>query len=101
MGVPHDSVKGPLLFSLYIHDLPGVCNRCDVQMCADDTVIYVHAKYTEEAALQLTFTMTNVTKWLADSCLHLNVKKTVCSYKRGLAKCYRSQMFMLHVKGYR
>ena len=49
-------------------------------MYADDTVIYIWAKNSEQAALKLTNIMVHVTKWLTDSCLHLNVKKTVCMF---------------------
>ncbi len=80
MGVPQGSILGPLLFSLYINDLPSVCTGCDVQMYADDTVIYVHAKTKEQAASKLGAIMINVNKWLNDSNLVLNVKKTVCMF---------------------
>ena len=47
-------------------------------MYANNTVIYVHAKSKQQAAQELTTVMVQVTKWLIDSCLHLNMKKTFC-----------------------
>ena len=47
IGVPQGSILGPLLFSLYINDLPNVCPELNVQMYADDAVIFVHGKNTE------------------------------------------------------
>ena len=46
-------------------------------MYADDTVIYIHAKTKEQAASKLSEKMMNVNKWLDDSHLFLNLKKTV------------------------
>lgn len=49
-------------------------------MYADDTVLYVHAKNKQQAAHQLTEAMSKVSIWLTNSCLHLNISKTVCMY---------------------
>ena len=86
VGVPQGSILGSLLISLYINDLPSVCTGL---MYADDTVKYEHAKSKQQAAQELTTVMVQVTKWLSDSCLHLNVKKNCLHvlHKEG-NRCY-------------
>lgn len=53
-GVPQGSILGPILFSLYINDLPEACKNIPIQMYADDAVIYTPAKHTQEAGHILT-----------------------------------------------
>ncbi|KAF0043589.1 hypothetical protein F2P81_004926 [Scophthalmus maximus] len=81
LGVPQGSVLGPLLFSLFINDLPSCCPlNVTCQMYADDAVLNVHAKDRKHAAQELTDAMTNVYNWLEKSQLYLNISKTVCMY---------------------
>ncbi|KAJ0032802.1 hypothetical protein NQD34_002883 [Periophthalmus magnuspinnatus] len=79
-GVPQGSILGPILFSLYVNNLPNVCKSVKMQLYADDTVLYTHAKTKYEAATVLSGAMVPVSYWLHDSGLHLNTKKTVCMF---------------------
>lgn len=80
MGVPQGSVLGPLLFTLYTNDLPSVCGEVDMQMYADDTVVYVHGSDATSVANKLTNVMGNILNWLSSASLTLNVNKTVAMY---------------------
>uniref|UniRef100_A0A3B3ZBG8 Reverse transcriptase domain-containing protein n=1 Tax=Periophthalmus magnuspinnatus TaxID=409849 RepID=A0A3B3ZBG8_9GOBI len=77
LGVPQGSILGPILFSLFINDLPDVCEDVDIQLYADDAVIYTSAKSPEEAAQTLSSALRHIQSWLTRSCLLLNTQKTV------------------------
>ena len=46
IGVAKGSVLGPLLFIIYMNDLPDVLRFSQVTLYADDTVLYLASKST-------------------------------------------------------
>ena len=64
-------------------------------MYADDAVIFTSAKNTKEAALTLTSALAHIQDWLANSCLLLNTKKTVCMmFSKQPVKVTQSNVFL-------
>uniref|UniRef100_A0A3B1IDR7 Reverse transcriptase domain-containing protein n=1 Tax=Astyanax mexicanus TaxID=7994 RepID=A0A3B1IDR7_ASTMX len=77
-GVPQGSILGPLLFSIFINDLPQICSQCSVHLYADDTVIYVCNSDLLQIQNSLQSEFNLVQNWLYDNKLILNKKKSCC-----------------------
>ena len=75
-GVPQGSILGPLLFLLYINDLPNCSLRSDVRMYADDTNLTYASANPGELFSSLTHDLGNLKQWLDCNRLSLNVVKT-------------------------
>lgn len=77
MGVPQGSILGPLLFVIYINDLPKISNVCQFFLYADDTAIFVRDKNADALQERLNTTLPKISEWLQSNFLSLNTSKTV------------------------
>lgn len=75
-GVPQGSILGPLLFLVYLNDLPGCLTKCSVNMYADDTAIYFSAPSTQQVTIALQDDLERVNTWLCANRLSLHAGKT-------------------------
>jgi len=73
VGVLQGSILGPLLFSIYINDLPHAVSFCDADQYADDTLIsYSNPSFS----IYLQNDVNSIVNWLIANKLWINVSKT-------------------------
>jgi hypothetical protein len=75
-GVPQGSVLGPLLFLLYINDLPAATNLLKIVLFADDCNLLLLGKDPKVVCKDLTKELGNIYNWFCAKKLLPNAGKT-------------------------
>ena len=93
IGVPQGSILGPLLFLLYINDLPNATELL-LSLFADDTTLQASGKTKEELEHFINTELWKVSEWFDANQLTLHPTKT-----RYILFNSRGQELDLHLKG--
>ena len=70
-GVPQGSILGPLLFLLYINDIPQSI-ECEILLYADDSCLFFQHKNVSEIKKQLNKDFKNLNDWFLDNKLSIH-----------------------------
>ena len=76
-GVPRGSVLGPILFILYINDLPNISKLFKPVIYADDTNIIFSSDTISDLSDLMYSELKKLSSWLAKNKLTLNIDKCI------------------------
>ena len=95
-GVPQSSVLGPLLFLVYVNDLPNA-SSLNIRMFADDTVLFCSHKNSQNVQAMVNNELHKVSKWFCSNKLSLILKKTRYMI---LSKSKTNEPFSVQINGF-
>ena len=76
VGVPQGSILGPLLFIIYVNDMPNVIKHCKIILYADDTLLCYSSTSANDINKYVNEDLNLISQWLADNLLTLNCTKS-------------------------
>lgn len=77
-GIPQGSCLGPLLYSIFVNDMPKVLQKASMTVYADDTTIHVSAPNLDQVSWLLQKELTDIHEWIVENRLKLNIVKSKC-----------------------
>ena len=97
VGVPQGSCLGPLLFLIYINDLPQAVQDSTISMYADDTSLCSQSHGLTRLNQAINSDLQKLDTWLQGNKLSLNVVKThsmliSAKQKQNILKCQNKDL---------
>lgn len=80
IGVGQGSIIGPLLFLIFVNDLPAYVTEGEIFMYADDTSVIINASCIVELEQKANAVITQFENWCQKNSLIININKTVFIY---------------------
>ena len=98
-GVPQGSVLGPILYLIYVNEIPNISNQFSTCLFADDTtLIFKHAnKY--DLFKSCDYGVNLFYSWCCSNRLSINISKTKCMlFSNTLTQFDIADIYMNHIK---
>ena len=90
IGVPQGSILGPLLFLIYISDIPNSV-KCSPRLFADNTCLLMGAPYINILENHFKDDLNSICNWISANNLTLNLKKSqlYCNKPQVFKCCFK------------
>jgi hypothetical protein len=104
-GVPQGSILGPLLFLIFINDLPLIIGHgiCSTDLYADDTTIYDIQSDKSILESNLNTALSGLQKWCATNGMQINTDKTKVMFisTQQKRRCFENDQISLFYKDFK